>query len=294
MTEISVSIIIPTHNEGNEVIDTIECILRDTQSIDREIIVVDDGSDDHSVSILKRWSDVGLIQLIQDKGLGVAGARNKGASIAKGRYLGFVDGHCYLPPGWLDPLVKVMEHQSDIAALSPAIAGTRQIHSLGYGGTWNDDSLNMHWLPYKSQVQEVPFLCGACQLVRREAFEKLGGYDKACLGWGSEDLEICIRFWLFGYRVVTVSSSTIYHKFRKTFPYAVDTAQILYNKMRMIFLHFEDARLRRLMQFQLNYPGAENVIARIYGDDSIDDREKLHSTRHRNMDWFCDRFQLVS
>ncbi len=198
----SVSIIIPTHNEGHDVLDTVDCILRNSGTSMLQLIVVDDGSTDHSADALKRLAIAGKIELFVGNKLGAIGARNKGAEMAKGEIVAFIDAHCYTPANWLAPLLKVFVEQPHISALSPVISCTKNLQAKGYGATWIDDELAMHWLGPTTQITDVPFIGGAATFVRKAIFDKLHGFDEGIVQWGYEDIELSIRLWLFGYPIV--------------------------------------------------------------------------------------------
>lgn len=287
-----VSIVIPSHNEGDDVLATVDCILRNS-AVPLQLIVVDDGSTDHSAAKLQQLAEQGLIELARGEQLGAIGARNLGAGMARAPIIGFIDAHCYTPKGWLQPLLGTFAARPALAALSPVIGCTSNLHAKGYGATWRDDELAMHWLPYAAPLQEVPFIGGAATFIRQPVFAALQGFDSGIVQWGYEDVELSIRLWLLGHRLAVVSNSVIYHKFRRHFRYNLDFADVLYNKLRLIFLHFDGDRLRRLLRHHLQYPSAELALARLYRDGSEARRDQLHSRRQQSMDQFCDRFSLV-
>ncbi|WP_350282065.1 glycosyltransferase [Nitrosomonas sp.] len=288
-----VSLVIPTHNEGDDVLATVDCILRNSPR-EIQLIVVDDGSTDHSAARLQSLAEQGHIELHRGKRLGAIGARNTGAAMARAGIVGFIDAHCYTPKGWLEPLLEAFDRHADVAALSPVISCTRNLDARGYGATWIDDELAMHWLPFTAQMSDVPFIGGAGTFVRKKIFDSLDGFDAGIVQWGYEDVELSIRLWLFGHRVVVVPQSVIYHKFRTHFRYDLDFSEVLYNKLRLIFMHFDGHRLRRLLRHHLQYPSAEKGLARLYHDGSEARRDALLAARVQSMDSFCDRFQLVT
>lgn len=292
-TRPAVSIVVPTHNEGDDVLATVDCILRNSAA-NVQLIVVDDGSTDHSAARLQSLAQQGRIELARGDKLGAIGARNLGATMARADIIGFVDAHCYTPKGWLEPLLETFDRNRDIAALSPVISCTKNLHAKGYGATWVDDELAMHWLPFAERVSDVPFIGGAGTFVRKNVFDALSGFDAGIVQWGYEDVELSIRLWLFGHRVAVVPESIIYHKFRTHFRYDLAFSDVLYNKLRLIFLHFDGHRLRRLLRHHLQYPSAELALARLYHDGSEARRDSLFAARLQSMDSFCDRFQLVT
>src|SRR4051812_26893047 len=100
------SIVLPSLNEGAMLPMTIDSIAQHANGTPYETIVVADGSTDGSTAGLRRRSN-SSVRVIQGGGLGVARARNLGASVADGDYLIFMDAHCRVSPGWLDRFAEV-------------------------------------------------------------------------------------------------------------------------------------------------------------------------------------------
>lgn len=85
----AVSVIVPIYNAGDVLADTINSVLDQTYS-DFELILVDDGSTDHSASICRSFTDP-RVRYFWQKNAGVSAARNSGLAMARGRYIGFID-----------------------------------------------------------------------------------------------------------------------------------------------------------------------------------------------------------
>src|SRR6186997_2198644 len=134
-----VSVVIPALNEGDNLIDTVRYVLDHSQWPQLEVIVADDGSTDGSPDRLSRLGD-GRVRLVRSQGLGVAGARNHGAEQATGEVLVFLDGHCYVPPGWLAPLVSALD-QPDAALAGPAFSNIGDTRMQACGITWREPGL---------------------------------------------------------------------------------------------------------------------------------------------------------
>ena len=94
-----ISVIIPVYNLAQYVRYPITSVLEQVPSDDIEIIVVDDGSTDESLGVIKGFeggrSDV---KVVTQKNAGVSAARNAGLSIATGKYVTFVDGDDVVSP----------------------------------------------------------------------------------------------------------------------------------------------------------------------------------------------------
>jgi len=109
-----VSIIIPCYNSGSYIHRAIHSALRQTYR-NVEIIVVDDGSTDHTKGVVSQFSDV--IYFYQ-KNSGVSRARNVGASLSSGKYLVFLDADDWLFPNSVDIQMKYFTDHPNLALVS--------------------------------------------------------------------------------------------------------------------------------------------------------------------------------
>nr|WP_231597183.1 glycosyltransferase family 2 protein [Synechococcus sp. CBW1004] len=109
-----VSVIIPTYNGGDWLLDTISSCL-DQHGVSLEVIVVDDASsDDTPERVASAYPQVRLIQQASNSGSGAAG-RNTGLELSRGRYVKFLDHDDRLEPGSLSLEVAAAEkHQADM------------------------------------------------------------------------------------------------------------------------------------------------------------------------------------
>lgn len=105
------SIIVPVYNAGAFVSNTIFNLLE--QDVEKEIILINDGSTDDSLSILKKFEKENeCIKVIDKINGGVSSARNVGLDIASGDYICFVDSDDALEPGTLSKCNKLLSHTS--------------------------------------------------------------------------------------------------------------------------------------------------------------------------------------
>jgi glycosyltransferase involved in cell wall biosynthesis len=287
-----VSIVIPSHNEGENLVDTVRCILENTAYPDFEIVVVDDGSTDGSGDRLSDdFGSDSRVSVVRAEGVGVARARNLGATCASGKVLVFLDGHCFTPPHWMAGLIQPLA-DARVGMVGPAIATMHYSSDVrGLGLTWRDASLELEWLGQgENTPHPVPLLCGACQAVRKADFERLGGYDAGMTRWGSEDEELCLRTWLMGSEVLVQPQSVVYHLFRESHPYEVQVQKIIYNRLRLAMLHLSDDRMNRVLNYHRNTPGFNEIMDWLQQSDVMSRRHELQELRCRDDDWFCTRF----
>lgn len=290
-TRLSVSVVIPALSEGQNLVDTVQAVHENSGDPAPEIVVVDDGSADGAPErVAGLYAGDDRVRVIRGPGEGIARARNAGAAVARGEAIVFLDGHCYVPPGWLAPLVAPLA-DPQVAMTGPAFRSIRQPEVAACGVTWADPGLGNVWLPCGA-AGPVPFHIGACQAVRADRFAEAGGFDPGMTRWGSEDIELCLRFWLLGLQVHGAPQSEVYHLFRAARPYSVDVMLILYNHVRLAALHLDGARLAQVLARMGDHPAAQGAIARAMSDGTLAERDRLAARRLRDAHWFFSRFGI--
>ena len=123
-----ISIIVPVYNAEKFLEKCVDSIVEQTyQSL--EIILVDDGSTDHSPEICDQLSRKDpRILVIHQKNAGVSAARNAGIGYARGEYLAFIDGDDYISPYMMEHLYsRIVEDHSEVA-----VCGYRKVDEEGY------------------------------------------------------------------------------------------------------------------------------------------------------------------
>lgn len=114
----TVSVIIPAYNAGPFIENCINSILSQTYS-DFEIVVVNDGSTDNTLNLLKALQKKdSRLKIFSQKNAGVSAARNTGLKNATGEYITFVDADDALLPDALETMVSLMDDHTDFAVFS--------------------------------------------------------------------------------------------------------------------------------------------------------------------------------
>lgn len=118
-----VSVIMPVYNREKLVGRAISSILKQSYT-DFEFIIIDDGSTDGTVDVLKKYAeqDRRIKLFINVKNKGIAFSRNRGLSIAKGKYIAIMDSDDFSEPKRLERSVKFMEKHPEIDILSGGLA----------------------------------------------------------------------------------------------------------------------------------------------------------------------------
>lgn len=214
-----VSILIVNYN-GSEVLNP--CLSSLTKSVYKniDVIVVDNGSTDDSVSMIKKnYKDVVLVEA--GKNLGFASGNNLAYESAKGKYVILLNGDTEVKPDWLNRLVEFAEEHPDGGVFTPKILffeDKKTINSAGgmcdiYGfsplrGTFEKD------VGQYNKTETVFYAHGAAMMIRKDLIDKIGFLDDSYFIY-HEELDFCWRTWLSGYKVYYVPGAIVYHKLQK-------------------------------------------------------------------------------
>src|SRR5215213_3798092 len=163
-----ISIIIPVYNGGAQFM---RCLAAITPSSWRswELIVVDDGSTDGSAAAA---ADVGATILHTGGRRGPAAARNRGAQIARGTWLCFVDADCEVHADTLANIVDVFQSDPSIDALF----GAYDDAPAADGFVAQYKNLFHHYIHQGASPDASTFWAG-CGAIKRSLFLALGGFD---------------------------------------------------------------------------------------------------------------------
>ena len=222
------SIVILTCN-SIEWIETCVNALLDTVRISPlEWIVVDNGSEDGSLQLVKRLlPQVNLIQNHVNKG--VSKARNQGLKASSGKYVLFLDDDTQVLPNAIDELCDYLNKQPNCAMAGPQLInrdGTLQYNALPFPTVLaklkriiNNLLGRPHQNPYFHSIESLePFqpgyLMGACQLIRREVINTVGLLDEHIF-YGPEDADFCLRLKKHGFEVVCVPTARVIHFYQR-------------------------------------------------------------------------------
>jgi GT2 family glycosyltransferase len=181
-----------------------------------ELIVVDNRSTDGTREYLTN-SVQGITLHANDRNYGFGVSNNLGASQARGRYLLFLNSDVLVQPGWLPPLLRRLDGDETIAAVGPRLLnldGSLQLAAallsragatVSYGEGDDPDR------PEYTFPRDVDYCSGACLLVRRSAFNDVGGFDPVFGLIYFEDADLCLSLWQLGCRTVYEPASTVTH-----------------------------------------------------------------------------------
>jgi GT2 family glycosyltransferase len=142
-----------------------------------------------------------------------------------------------------------------------------------------------------AEPHPVPTLGGGFMAMRRETIERAGAFDEGMAEWGSEDLELCLRYWLLGYEVWVVPEVTVLHHFRHARTFGTRWHLLTHNVLRVALLHFGPQRLARVTAALRNGVRLSAALAQAVESDVWRKRAEFAARRVRDDDWLFERFK---
>ncbi len=207
------SIVIPTRGRQ----DSLENCLHSIRSLDYskrlyEVIVVFDGDTENYRCVEAIWNPVNLnLRSVIQERTGPAAARNYGARLARGKYLGFTDDDCIVPSDWLIQADLVFDQQPDCLLGGRVQPAT----SINLYSVASHVLLNAVYAFYNSDPCQARFFASCHMFMPRFSFHQLQGFDSSF--WTSEDRDLCARWSSQGWPMWYQPSLVIQHNQRDKF-----------------------------------------------------------------------------
>jgi hypothetical protein len=226
-----VSVIIINWNTCEDLEVCIDSFLKTSDDIKTEIIVVDNASEDRSVSMVQ--SKFPQVKVIANScNLGFAAAVNQGIKISNGAFLLILNSDIIAGGGVLKTLVATLQLYPDVAAVAPCLVNMDGTLQTGYFRKYPsllqvllfytflskytdrnpklvkkymEDVPNQH-----NGILEVPQIPGGCIMVNRDVLQKVGLMDEKYFLF-FEDVDWCYRMRMNNYRLLKINTVSMVH-----------------------------------------------------------------------------------
>lgn len=189
-----------------------------------EIVVIDNGSTDDSVSFLtSSFPQVRLIEF--EENYGFTDGHNHALPYLNAKYLLLLNSDVEIPdPDWIQPLVALMEQDEKIASIQPKIIAHHDKETFEHAGAAGG-FIDRFGYPFcrgrlfdeveKDQgqyddVREIFWATGACCLIRRSVIEEIGLFESDFFAH-MEEIDFCWRAKNHGYKIMVQPASKVYH-----------------------------------------------------------------------------------
>lgn len=234
-------------------------------SAEAEVIVADNGSTDGSLIYL-RQAHPALRVIVLGANHGFCGGYNRALQHVKADYFVLLNSDIEVTPGWLQPLIGLMDGDARIQALQPKILSFADRSRFEYAGAAGGF---IDWLGYPfcrgrlfthaetdqgqyNDVREVFWATGACLMIRSAAYRAFGGLDEDFFAH-MEEIDLCWKVNRAGGKVYYCGHSTVYHVGGGTLNAGSPRKTYLNfrNGLTMVFKHFDTWELLLKLPFRL-------------------------------------------
>lgn len=225
-------------------------VVANTSAEIADVIVADNGSDDGSLTLLAR--DFPQVKVIRfDRNHGFAEGYNLAIEQCAGYELTvLLNSDVETPRGWLEPLVEAMQADLSVGACQPKILSYAEKEKFEYAGACGG-YIDRNGYPYcrgrifsvtetdRGQYDtpaDIFWATGAALMVRTELYLRTGGLDRRFFAH-MEEIDLCWRIHLAGYRIVAVPASRVYHLGGGSLPASNPRKTYLNFRNNLLLLH---------------------------------------------------------
>ena len=215
-----ITAILAVYNAVNHTKTCLQYLRQDLEGLPHEIIVINNGSTDGTAAYLENEPDLKVITHAEPQG--VAFSYNEAIEASTGDYLLFLHNDVVVPPDTTAYLLSKLEQDPQAGAIGPlsnAVHWHRQMcwNVPSYEGTQELFQLanqirQQDVTPFANLYVENFFL-----LMRRQALQAVGGFDASFPLHYLEDIDLCLRLWQHGWRVLIAPSAYVHHERGATF-----------------------------------------------------------------------------
>lgn len=230
--QIDASIIVPVYNAERCIVQCISSLLSQDFRGKYETIVVDDGSTDGTIELLKQFGK--KTRFVRQKHRGPAAARNNGAKNAKGKFLVFIDSDCMAERDWLKEMLKPFKDKR-IAG----VQGRYRTKQKGLMARFNQIEIEDRYnrMRRKKPIDHVGSYSAA---YRKDVFLAFKGFDESFPVASGEDPELSYRISSKGHKLVFTETAIIYHSHPESlFKYLKTKFYRAYWRVRLYKKHTE-------------------------------------------------------
>lgn len=183
---------------------------------DKELLLIDDASDDGTPEFLKTLAAQPEIKTLQNlENLGFAASNNRAAREAQGEILVFINNDLLFEGNWLAPMLHALESAENAGAVGN-VQRNFKTGLVDHAGIYFDllglptHAHKNRGHPPKGKLIERNAATAACLAMRKPVFEEIGGFDETYRN-GCEDVDLCMKLKSQGYRIYVALESVIRH-----------------------------------------------------------------------------------
>lgn len=219
-----IAVVILNWNGAKLLHEFLPSVCRYTPDDCADVIVADNGSTDASLEVMSNEFPT-VRTIVFSENYGFADGYNRAIEqLSQYKYIVLLNSDVAVTDGWLLPMYEYAEAHPDVAAVQPKIRAYRNKEYFEYAGA-SGGYLDCNGYPYcrgrifdtverdtgqYDDICEVAWASGAALMVRTEVYCQAGGLDAAFFAH-MEEIDLCWRMRLMGYRVMAVPQGEVFH-----------------------------------------------------------------------------------
>lgn len=216
------SIVICSYNRASYIADALDSLFNQTTSYEHyEVIVVDNNSTDDTEAVYTKWREAhldGNFCYTTEKKQGASYARNNGASLAKGKWICFMDDDAIATKQFTAQIIKHIKHHPNIVGFGGKII-PKYIPSEPKWMSYYVSSLvgNFDYAPVPCPFENGKYPLESNMIVKKEVFDQVGGFNTALPGVvgtvriGGEGKELFFKIMALGHTIYYDPTIVVYH-----------------------------------------------------------------------------------
>lgn len=220
-----VNIIILTYNQFNFISECLDAVLKSGYPNIRLYLVDNNSRPEDYKNFYEKYKHLKNARFFRMKrNKGFAGGCNYALKKIKSGYIVFLNDDIIVSRNWLTPIISFMEQNPNVGACQPKIRSKRKPEYFEYAGA-SGGFMDVYGFPFargriffnsekdKGQYEsemDLVWCSGACLITKYEIIKKIGIFDEIFFIYGEES-DLCWRMNFYGYRLVCIPKSVVYH-----------------------------------------------------------------------------------
>ena len=260
-----VAVVILNYNGKKFLEQFLPNVIENTDEELAEIVVADNASTDGSVEFMKeRFPDIRLI--VNDFNGGFATGYNIALRQIEAEYFVLLNSDIEVTPRWIEPIIDLMDADTDIAACQPKILSYYERDKFEYAGAAGG-YIDKYGYPFcrgrlfqnletdhgqYDDSKEVFWATGACMFVRSELYLQKGGLDDSFFAH-MEEIDFCWRMKNLGFKIYCCPQSKVYHIGGGTLPKSSARKTFLNfrNNLSLLYKNLPDNRVFGVIAYRI-------------------------------------------
>jgi hypothetical protein len=220
------SVIVVSFNTRDTSVKCLQALQLAAAGIETQLIVVDNGSTDGSSAAILETAPQATLMSNQCN-VGFAAANNQGLAAATGQFILLLNSDAFVARGSVGAMIEHLQGHPDVAAVGPRLLnadGTLQLSCFPFPSPWRAWAENL-WLArifpgtklmgdYRqwdhNSARVVDFVSGACMMIRREVYDRIGGFDERFFMY-AEETDWQKRIWASGWKIAFTPTAVVTH-----------------------------------------------------------------------------------